>query len=700
MEAEAYAHQTSITELLESQDLTLPYSAAQQPAFKQLSLRRQLTNASESSIVDDNGMYDGDDGRSSINNPTQSSELDSKRDPSERFRQMNSSLSDEPDETAISERIISDVPDGARNTEPTQDSRRTAHSGTPCSGEELRRGTQVKSSSQAQREHRNFEKPTLQEETTSQEMISSPQPPQAEGEGRLPHHSDIMESIPSVSMTRLRPAPSALQAAVDGARPRRKVADTATITIGSKTVTTSMNSSSFKPPRWEASLGEDVTRSRNNITTKIRAFSAANGRAYTAAESGVREDELATDSEGSHRNYEGSPDDERVSFKAASDYESALVEGDDGEIMTTMKHATTSNHEDTEFLDEVDKKSKEEAKVAQLIHEAEQKTHQPLGNGTDRVRALGRVTKSTSTVQLQQCIETSVAAIEKHLASSNQWLRHFSILQIPAVEDEPEEIESSSVAERLSLTVSKQDFCQMRVVGQFNLGFILAVRSPSSHSKKRQQAKDAKEELFIIDQHASDEIYNFERLQAQTNVQSQPLVTPRTLELTAIEEETICENRQALDKNGFIVKMDETGVAPVGRRCKLLSLPMSRELVFDVRDLEELLALLVEIPPGSAGASISRPSKIRRMFAMRACRSSIMIGHTLTMKQMITVIRHMGDIDKPWNCPHGRPTMRHLRSLDSWAKWEEGDGFQEPLSTKRRQHSEQETWKTFMKDQL
>lgn len=27
------------------------------------------------------------------------------------------------------------------------------------------------------------------------------------------------------------------------------------------------------------------------------------------------------------------------------------------------------------------------------------------------------------------------------------------------------------------------------------------------------------------------------------------------------------------------------------------------------------------------------------------------------------VIRHMGTIDQPWNCPHGRPTMRHLLDM-------------------------------------
>jgi DNA mismatch repair protein PMS2 len=34
----------------------------------------------------------------------------------------------------------------------------------------------------------------------------------------------------------------------------------------------------------------------------------------------------------------------------------------------------------------------------------------------------------------------------------------------------------------------------------------------------------------------------------------------------------------------------------------------------------------------------------------------------------------MGSMEKPWSCPHGRPTMRHLFGLGRWSSWEEGDG--------------------------
>lgn len=49
----------------------------------------------------------------------------------------------------------------------------------------------------------------------------------------------------------------------------------------------------------------------------------------------------------------------------------------------------------------------------------------------------------------------------------------------------------------------------MRVVGQFNLGFMICLLGS---------------DLFIMDQHACDEKYNFEVLQETTTIHQQPLV--------------------------------------------------------------------------------------------------------------------------------------------------------------------------------
>lgn len=55
----------------------------------------------------------------------------------------------------------------------------------------------------------------------------------------------------------------------------------------------------------------------------------------------------------------------------------------------------------------------------------------------------------------------------------------------------------------------QEHFTQMRVVGQFNLGFMICLLGS---------------DLFILDQHACDEKYNFEVLQETTTIHQQPLV--------------------------------------------------------------------------------------------------------------------------------------------------------------------------------
>lgn len=51
------------------------------------------------------------------------------------------------------------------------------------------------------------------------------------------------------------------------------------------------------------------------------------------------------------------------------------------------------------------------------------------------------------------------------------------------------------------------------------------------------------------------------------------------------------------------------------------------------------------------------------MLASRACRSSIMIGRALDAPMMRRILSRLAELEAPWNCPHGRPTMRHLAVL-------------------------------------
>ena len=200
---------------------------------------------------------------------------------------------------------------------------------------------------------------------------------------------------------------------------------------------------------------------------------------------------------------------------------------------------------------------------------------------------------------------------------------------------------NQSAEEELKRHVTKDMFGKMEIIGQFNQGFIIS---------------KLKDDLFIIDQHASDEKHNFEEQRKNTVLKSQRLISPQALELTAVNESILIEDIDVFKKNGFDFVIDEN--APVSQRVKLVSLPVSRNWSFGKPDIDELIFMLSDSP----GVSF-RPSNIRKMFASRACRMSIMVGTALTNAQMRRVVGHMGEMEHPWNCPHGRPTMRHVVNL-------------------------------------
>jgi len=204
---------------------------------------------------------------------------------------------------------------------------------------------------------------------------------------------------------------------------------------------------------------------------------------------------------------------------------------------------------------------------------------------------------------------------------------------------DPEKGRDTEEAARVfSRVLKKEHFNKMKVLGQFNLGFILARLGG---------------DIFILDQHACDEKFNFERLQATTTIHEQRLIQPLPMELTAMEETVIMDHLDVFRKNGFQFVVDEE--APPMKRLQLLTLPMSKTTTFDVNDIHELASLLTDQLSPDA-----RLPKLRAMFASRACRMSIMIGKPLTRHQMTKVVRNLATIEQPWNCPHGRPTMRHL----------------------------------------
>jgi DNA mismatch repair protein PMS2 len=243
--------------------------------------------------------------------------------------------------------------------------------------------------------------------------------------------------------------------------------------------------------------------------------------------------------------------------------------------------------------------------------------------------------------------------------------------------------------------LSKNDFADMEIIGQFNLGFILA--------------KCRNNNLWILDQHACDEKFNFERLCRETVIHEQKLMAPMPLKLSVSEESCILEHLDVFEANGFRFQHDPD--KPPRHRLSLTALPHSgaqdgrKAVQFGKDDVRALCAILgtqdqddddqdgggtgvdgsgvygnnavrryaggtqsqltqsSSTNSNNANKVIARLPKAIAMFANRACRGSIMIGTALSQKEMESVVRRLSEVEHPWNCPHGRPTMRHVRDL-------------------------------------
>jgi len=514
--------------------------------------------------------------------------------------------------------------------------------------------------------------------------------------------------IPAIAPSSQKATPGPVANAFDRMRPKRTPLQTAEITVGNTTTTTVIGSSSaYKKRRVHAPDNSQAIAKFGAsplLARGLRNF-AAPGSQMEVDSSDVPPTQLrACKPSGSESGSEDEDDasasqtEEATGQTESRNFQPREQESDDrtSDSLDPLLPAPVDDDEyDEDYMDEREKRMQEYEKVARLIQEAEEATARPT---EDNLRRASQVLKNTgnrreSTLQLMRRLNTSVADIGRRAATLHADIEAYA--QARRQEDNAvveDELDSTEAESKLSLTVSKSDFERMDIIGQFNLGFILAIRPATADGDD--------DELFIIDQHAADEKYNYERLQRTVTLQSQRLVRPKPLELTAIEEEIILNNLDALKANGFEIETihslhDDDDETPAGRRCRLLTLPISGEKTFDTSDLEELLHLLSETPAGSS--EIPRPKKVQRMLAMRACRSSIMVGKTLTMKQMQKVVRHMGEMEKPWNCPHGRPTMRHLAGLGAWSGWREGEVVDsDELDTSGLRHGARTDWKDWL----
>ncbi|CAK9818552.1 Mismatch repair endonuclease PMS2 [Anthophora plagiata] len=289
------------------------------------------------------------------------------------------------------------------------------------------------------------------------------------------------------------------------------------------------------------------------------------------------------------------------------------------------------NVSNTECTEEGDTQSDDEDKIIQCDNNDVQ------SNITQQVKILSNTEMSISISTIRQKLQ------EKQNASPSCAIPSTKI----KFKVQMESNQNSKAESELKKQLTKDSFLKMEIIGQFNLGFIIT---------------RLQEDLFIIDQHATDEKYRFEKLNNETQLKTQKLIIPKHLNISSLNETVLIENQKTFENNGFFFKINSE--AESGHRVELTGIPVSGYWQFGQEDIEELIFLIKEGGIENKENNIFRPSRVRQMLASRACRSAVMIGTALNNNDMQKLITQMAQMNNPWSCPHGRPTIRHLLSLN------------------------------------
>ena len=154
------------------------------------------------------------------------------------------------------------------------------------------------------------------------------------------------------------------------------------------------------------------------------------------------------------------------------------------------------------------------------------------------------------------------------------------------------------------------------------------------------------DDLYIIDQHAAHERVRYDKLcKSSESIPMQSILVPQYSEATDDEMNLVEEERDTLLDLGFDVELG----GPT--KIKLVGAPV---------DLIESKAFEILQYVFSYLHDHQQPTKAQlrhEMLAYASCRGAIKAGHNLNMYQMTTLIEDLFSTEKPYVCPHGRPTI-------------------------------------------
>lgn len=184
--------------------------------------------------------------------------------------------------------------------------------------------------------------------------------------------------------------------------------------------------------------------------------------------------------------------------------------------------------------------------------------------------------------------------------------------------------------EKLLTREAKQEY---RIVGQvFDTYWIIEYR----------------DKMLMIDQHAAHEKVKYEQILKKVEhdeVYTQTLTPPVVISVTPKEADLINSYARYFKELGF--EIEDFGMNAFAIRGVPLDL-----FSYNIKDLfEEILTQMSESPVKGV------PQIIREKIASMACKAAVKGNNSLSFEEADRLIEQLLELDNPYNCPHGRPTI-------------------------------------------
>lgn len=184
--------------------------------------------------------------------------------------------------------------------------------------------------------------------------------------------------------------------------------------------------------------------------------------------------------------------------------------------------------------------------------------------------------------------------------------------------------------EKILTREAKQEY---RIVGQvFDTYWIIEYR----------------DKMLMIDQHAAHEKVKYEQILAKAEhneIYTQMLTPPAVISVTSKEAALINSYAQYFKELGF--EIEDFGMNAFAIRGVPIDL-----FGHNIKELfEEVLTQMCESPVRGV------PQIIREKIASMACKAAVKGNHSMTYEEADKLIEQLLELENPYNCPHGRPTI-------------------------------------------